>query len=415
MRKKKDVQHELSQLSSDIRALQGNKEKETEYRSALEKMRTLTDELNEINTHEAAERALADSKLDKETAQAARQFSFAKFLRELGEEGGSLTGVEKEMADLAREEANRSSIKLKGTGIPMAVLGTARDFGGQNVTTPADGGLLVATHLNYQESLRKRLVLAQAGATYLAGLSGNISFIEGSQVTGSWEGENDLVEDSKKQFKERTFSPKRVAINVPISKQLVAQSSFDVERMVIDTLIAAHAEKIESAAINGSGTGQPLGVLNTEGIGSVVIGANGGALTYGKIVDLETAIATKDADLGRMGYITTPGVRGFGKQTLRNASVSGYIWEGKEMNGYPAFVSNIVPSNITKGTGENLHALLFGNWADLIIGQWGVLDLVVDPFSLKKYGALEITLNAYHDVFVKRKESFAAIKDIKIG
>ena len=415
MRKKKDVQRELVQQLENVRALKDNQEKQEEYRSALESVQSLTEELNGINVAESAERALAANTLDKETEQAARRFSFTKFFRELGQENNAiLTGVEAEMAALAVEEASRSGVLLKGTGIPLAVL-NVRAFDGMTATgTPADGGMTIATQLRYQEALRNKLVLAKMGATVMGGLVGNINMIEGQAVTASWEGENTTVADSKKKFTSRSISPKRVALSVPVSKQLIVQSSWDVEALVLETIIAAHAEALEDAAINGSGTGQPLGILNTTGIGAVTIGANGGLVTFGKLVDLETAIAVKSADVSKMGYLTTPQVRGYSKQTLRNANVSGYIWGDTGLNGYPAYVSNIVPSNLTKGTGTGLSAALFGNFADLLLCQWGGLDIVVDPYTLKKEAALEITLNAYHDIFLRRKESFAAIKDIAI-
>ena len=78
-------------------------------------------------------------------------------------------------------------------------------------------------------------------------------------------------------------------------------------------------------------------------------------------------------------------------------------------------VTTLMPSDITKGTGKNLSAMLFGNFADVIVGQWGGLDIIVDPYTLKKSAQVEITMNAWHDVFVRHDESFAAIKDIKNG
>lgn len=60
-------------------------------------------------------------------------------------------------------------------------------------------------------------------------------------------------------------------------------------------------------------------------------------------------------------------------------------------------------------------AILFGDWSKLWIMSWGGLDIIVDPYSMKKEGAYEVTLNAYHDIFVRRKEAFAIIKDALIS
>lgn len=291
-----------------------------------------------------------------------------------------------------------------------------RAFDGQNVTTPADGGYTVTSQMMYQEALRNRLILTQAGATYMGGLVNNIDLIQGEAITMGWLDENAEGSDTKKQFSKVSVNPMRCFVNVPISKQLTIQSNLDIDRVIINDIMASHAELLETAAINGTGSKQPTGVLNTDGIGSVAIGDNGGPITFKKIVDLETAITIKNADVSSMAYVTNAKVRGEAKTTLKSANVAGYIWEGGEMNGYRALASNLIPSDLTKGTAiKKCSALIFGDWSNLWIMGWGGLDLIVDPYTMKKFGAYEVTLNAYHNIFTKRKEAFAAIKDITIA
>ena len=419
MREKKQVVRELNGALTRMKELTAQEGASAEdIRTATAEVERLTDELNQINVAEAAERAAAQAQAEQqnpELQQLARRFSMAKFIRELGEKNLTLTGVEAEVAQMGAEEAQRNNVKLLGAAIPMAIL-NARVFGGQNVTTPGDGGYLVGTELQYQEALRKRLVLAQAGATYVGGLVGNITLVEGTGVSVSWENENDTVADSKKQFATRSASPRRCAISVPISKQLALQSSFDVDALIMNDIYAAHAEALEDAALNGTGTKQPTGLLNTEGIAGVDLGTNGATPTFANLVAIETAISLKSADQGRLAYITNPKVRGLLKTTLKDTGVPGYIWERNEINGYGAYSSTLVPATLTKGTNTgNCSAILFGDWSKLWIMSWGGLDIIVDPYSMKKEGAYEVTLNAYHDIFVRRKEAFAVIKDALTG
>lgn len=416
MREKKQVTRELSQALESLRTI---REKEgvnaEEIRKSAEAVERLTDELNAINITEAAERAAVQAKSDMENPeikQIAQRFSMAKFIRELsGENGITLTGLEAEVARMGAEEAERNNVKLEGTAIPMSIL-NARAFNGNNATTPTDGGYLIGTELQYQEALRNKLVLTRAGATYVGGLIGNITLVEGSGVTVSWENENDTVTDTKKQFTTRQASPKRCAISVPISKQLALQSSYDVDALIMNDIYAAHAEAIENVALNGTGTKQPTGLINTSGIETISLGDNGAVPTWTNIVALETAIGLKNADLGSLAYMSNPKIRGLFKTTLKANNVPGFIWENNEINGYPVYTSNLVPSNLTKGSAETkCSAILFGDWSNLWIMSWGGLDLVVDPFTMKKQGAYEVTLNAYHDIHIRRKEAFAMIKD----
>lgn len=423
MRKKHEVTRELEQERTRMNELLSDKDKRDEFRSSADRVSELVEELNAINLNEAAERAAATAQADQQNIRdVAKDFSFAKFIREAsGENGSQLTGVEAEMAQEAEKEAKRCGYKLTGVGIPSALLNSrmhveGRAFDGQNVTTPADGGYTVTSQMMYQEALRNRLILTQAGATYMGGLVNNIDLIQGEATTMGWLDENAEGSDTKKQFSKVSVNPMRCFVNVPISKQLTIQSNLDIDRVIINDIMASHAELLETAAINGTGSKQPTGVLNTDGIGSVAIGDNGGPITFKKIVDLETAIAIKNADVSSMAYVTNAKVRGEAKTTLKSANVAGYIWEGGEMNGYRALASNLIPSDLTKGTAaKKCSALIFGDWSNLWIMGWGGLDLIVDPYTMKKFGAYEVTLNAYHNIFIKRKEAFAAIKDITIA
>lgn len=423
MRKKHEVTRELEQERTRMNELLSDKDKRDEFRSSADRVSELVEELNAINLNEAAERAAATAQADQQNIRdVAKNFSFAKFIREAsGENGSQLTGVEAEMAQEAEKEAKRCGYKLTGVGIPSALLNSrmhveGRAFDGQNVTTPADGGYTVTSQMMYQEALRNRLILTQAGATYMGGLVNNIDLIQGEAITMGWLDENAEGSDTKKQFSKVSVNPMRCFVNVPISKQLTIQSNLDIDRVIINDIMASHAELLETAAINGTGLKQPTGVLNTDGIGSVAIGDNGGPITFKKIVDLETAITIKNADVSSMAYVTNAKVRGEAKTTLKSANVAGYIWEGGEMNGYRALASNLIPSDLTKGTAtKKCSALIFGDWSNLWIMGWGGLDLIVDPYTMKKFGAYEVTLNAYHNIFIKRKEAFAAIKDITIA
>jgi HK97 family phage major capsid protein len=190
----------------------------------------------------------------------------------------------------------------------------------------------------------------------------------------------------------------------------------------------AIAHALETAAINGSGTGsQPTGILNDGNIGVEAIGANGGAPDWGNIVALEANVANDNADFGRLGYLTTPGMRGLMKTVEKASNTAQFIWDNGplagvtntigegQLNGYRAAISSLVPSELEKGTGYNLHAIIFGNWADLLMGQFGGLDIVVDPYTQATNTLLRIVVNSWWDIAIRHSASFAAIKDASAG
>jgi HK97 family phage major capsid protein len=163
----------------------------------------------------------------------------------------------------------------------------------------------------------------------------------------------------------------------------------------------------------GTGSnGQPLGIINTTGIGSVTLdgGADkafpaslGGGThdcgVWGNYVDLETALAANNLDAGSMSYVMNSVVKGALKQTLRaSAAGSDYIMtDAGEVNGYPVVVSNQMQTN----------DVLFGNYSDCVVGMWSGLDVVIDPYTQSASGQVILTVHQDFDVAVRRPQSFA--------
>jgi hypothetical protein len=120
-----------------------------------------------------------------------------------------------------------------------------------------------------------------------------------------------------------------------------------------------------------------------------------------------------NADVGTLAYLTNAKVRGKLKGTSKVSGQNGFVWEAGNtpLNGYRCGVTNAVPSNLTKGTGTNLSAILFGNFADLVIGMWGTLDLMVDPYTGSTAGTVRVVALQDVDVAVRHVESFATMVD----
>lgn len=277
----------------------------------------------------------------------------------------------------------------------------------------------VATDLLGQDFitlLRNKMVVNQMGARMLSGLAGNVAI---PRMTGGatayWVAENSAPTESQQAFDQVSLTPKTVGAFTDVARRLLLQSSIDVESLVRSDLAAVLALAIDLAAINGSGSSnQPRGIINTSGIGSVAGGTNGAQPTFSNMVDLESAVANANADIGTLAYLTNAKIRGRLKQTQRFASTDGVgVWtEQNSVNGYTAYASNQVPSTLTKGTSSGVcSAILFGNWADLIVGMWGGLDLMVDPYTGSTAGTVRVVALQDVDVAIRHPESFAAMLD----
>lgn len=339
------------------------------------------------------------------------KYSFRKAIYELSN-GMGLTGLEKEMNEHGQKQAAAFGQEIRGIAVPEEIITRA------DLTVADDGANLVATDVmtDFIGALRNRIILATLGARYLSGLRGNVSFPKLSAgASATWEGENDANAESEPTTGKLTLTPKRVGLYSDISKQLLLQSSPDVERMLRDDLATALAVAIDTAGIAGTGSGgQPTGITATSGIGSVAGGANGLAPTWAHIVALESAVGVANADVGKLHYLTNAAVRGKLKSTAKVSSTdSRMIWDNDNLlNGYVPGITNSVPSNLTKGSSSGVcSAILFGNFDDLIIAQFGGLDLVVDGVTLATTGMVRVVANTFADVGVRRAASFAAMLD----
>lgn len=255
------------------------------------------------------------------------------------------------------------------------------------------------------EPLREALVTVKAGATFLTGLNGDVSIPVYSGTNALWKGEVASAEDGAGTTSEITLSPKRITAFIDISKQFLTQNSPAVEAMLMNDIVAAISHKLEKTIFGkeaGSAT-QPAGFFYTAP-------ALKGAATYANVVGMETAVDTANA-LGSAKYITNAGGRGILKTTPKVAGQPVFILgDNGEMNGYPVLVTNHVAKALQTGTDE--FGVVFGDWSQYVIGQWGAIDLTVDAVSQALNGNVRIVINAYFDAKPKVAEAFktASIK-----
>lgn len=341
-----------------------------------------------------------------------KNYSILKAVREFSR-GGNLTGLELEIHQDAEKEARNAGKTLSGIGVPLSVFGAEkRDVavtGSTNVITTDNGGWI--------EALRNGTVLGRAGARMVTGLVGDVIMPVVTGGTSQWEPENDAAAANGANINTgRKMQPKRLATTLNVSKMFLNQTSFGAEQILREDMQMSAAEALDIAGINGPGTNAPTGILNTSNVGLVSIGAAGGALTHDKLVEMETTLGAANGDRGSVYYITTPGVRGKLKTTKVDTGSGIFVWpaNANEINGRPALISNNIPSNLSKGGTNNLHAVIMGNFNDLVIGQWGILDLTVDPLTKAVNNQIVLTINAFYDVVLRHPQSFVKIVDVDL-
>lgn len=287
----------------------------------------------------------------------------------------------------------------------------------QQAGDPTTGGYMKSTELlvaSFIDVLRNKMVLQQAGATVMTGLVGDIEIPKKTGASSAyWTGEGQAPSKSTLTFGQVAGRPRTVSAYAQLTRRFIKQSSLDAEGLVRDDIASTIALAVDRAGFHGLGSAlEPLGVQNMSGIGAVVGGDNGAAPDWDDVVGLETEVAVDNADIGRMGYITNTKVRGKLKRTPIISGQHPFVWADGQMNDYPAYATNQVRSDLTKGTSSGVcSALFFGNWADLVLLFWGGLDVIVDPYTQSTGGDVLITAMQDIDIVGRRAQSFSAMLD----
>lgn len=342
-------------------------------------------------------------------------YSITRAIRMAG--AGQLDGLELECS---QEIARRSGRAAAGFYVPHSALVESRAMSVTGGTTGQYGGGFVATGVTgFIDALRPMLAVGRAGATILDGLTSNVSIPRQSAAsTASWKSETAALDEATPLIDQLELSPKRVGAYTVLSKQLLIQSSPDVEKLVRDDLLSACAIALDAAAIAGAGGTAPTGILATSGIGAVIGGTNGAAMDWADIVNLVAAIEIENVMGNTLAFLTNNAVAAKLRSTVKVSSTdSRMLLEGSTLLDYPIYFSNNVPSNLSKGSASGVcSAAIFGDFSNVILASFGQgVDLVVDPFTNATAGQTRVIANSYVDVGVKRAEAFAAMKDILVS
>jgi HK97 family phage major capsid protein len=422
---REERQAKIDQAQGLITKAQGEKRSLTpEENTELDGLHTAIDDLDADIKRAVRQESLAAEQAGrtqplntpaKEDERATGSYSFLKAIRAAGDPD-KLTGLEKEMHQEAIREAKELGQDIHGVGVPMRVL-QGRERRDNTVTQgdqPADGRVLVTEDRRGMiEMLRDALVTSSLGATVLTGLKGDIIFPTHTQgAVSTWKGEIEPLDKSNVKFGSQKMAPHRLGTYVDLSKQLIIQSSIDIEAFVRNEIIGSVTRAVDVAAIYGDGQdNEPLGLLNNTGISKFVGGDNGAIPDLATLVALEAMVDVNNAATGTLKYLLSNKIKGTLKtQPVAQGTPLMVLNSNTELNGFPFVASNLV-KDAAKGTATAASAIVFGNWADLFIGQWGGMDITRDDITLALKGEVRLIINTFWDSMLRRQKSFAAMLD----
>lgn len=320
-----------------------------------------------------------------------------------GVEGRALSGAELEYA---QETERRTGRKAQGAFVPMSALE-------RRVNTTGSAPELVPTDHRgdlYIQPLRNKLLARRLGVRVLSGLHGNVTIPKhGTGVSVGWVAENGAVPDSDVNPSNITLTPRHAGGVTELSRQLIMQSSPDVEQLVRDDFAAVLAQAIDSALIKGGGTNEPIGVLSTVGIQT----ANLATLNWANVLAMKAKAELANVDAS--SWLFNPSVAAKFAGTEKSTGTGIYLLgDDGRMAGIQSYSTNQVPNNATPDPDAGIAIL--GDWSQVLLGIWSEIDILVNPYAQPAYGRGGVLVRAMStvDVGVRHPQAFVVASDIAL-
>ncbi len=320
-----------------------------------------------------------------------------------GVEGRALSGAE---AEYAQETERRTGRKAQGVFVPMSALE-------RRVNTTGSAPELVPTDHRgdlYIQPLRNKLLARRLGVRVLSGLHGNVTIPKhGTGVSVGWVAENGAVPESDVNPSNITLTPKHAGGLTELSRQLIMQSSPDVEQLVRDDFAAVLAQAIDSALIKGGGTNEPTGVLSTVGIQT----ANLATLNWANVLAMKAKAELANVDAS--SWLFNPSVAAKLAGTEKSTGTGIYLLgDDGRMAGIQSYSTNQVPNNATPDPDTGIAIL--GDWSQVLLGIWSEIDILVNPYAQPAYGRGGVLVRAMStvDVGVRHPQAFVVASDIAL-
>lgn len=345
----------------------------------------------------------------KEKRKIKERYSFARHLRLAGN-NKDFDGAEKEVQEMAENENRNSGVTFADTVGRKRMLVPISFLRADQQTVSQDsgnyGGQLVQNQApRVIDDLEAKLWIETMGATVLTGLSGgDIPMPVAGNYSFQWLAEGAEGTSQKNQFVGPTLSPKRAMASVSMSNRLLSQRSVDVENLVRRKLSGGWAQTINGAALNGPGGVAPTGILNNPGI-NVSTQVAAAAANYAKMVELQGLIEEDNATENSLGYVLHPKLKAALKTISKDAGSGRFLIENGTLDGFKFQSTSIVPIGDDNGTA--VYPLIYGDWSQLYVGQWGAVSFLVNPYSEDKSDSIRITVNTHADVQVALPKAFA--------
>ena len=321
------------------------------------------------------------SKINTHNIMSEKKFNLLSAIRSIAE-NKPLDPEVQAVVDAGKSEMRNAGLSVNGQlQIPAETRAA--------VTVTAEGEDVVVTDFaNILEPLRTKNVLVESGAHILTGLVGDLQIPAMGAENVNWEGETDPAQDGASTFTNVKLTPHRLSAYIDISKQFLVQDSLGAEALIRRDLVNAIQSKLEATifstdAADGS---KPAGIFN--------------GVSPTKVTDFK-GLCTLESDVEDANfyapskYIVSPKAKAAMRAMAKSTKSTQLVLEGDNIDGVPVLSTG----HIAKDT------FAYGDWSQLYVGQWGAIDLTVDPYTKAADGQVRLVVNCFFDFKLVRPKA----------
>ena len=390
-----DMKKEEIELRSEEEKDEEVKEQETSTENNEEDEET-RDENSEENTEDEDEDEKEDEQEERSEqinknkqrkfTMKEQKFSLIKAIRAIAN-NQAIDEATKAVVEMGANEMRKSGLSAQGQ-IQIPVGMELRDDPTGITVTSVHDDIIVTDYANVLEPLHANNVCVAAGCKYLTNLVGDLQVpIMGAEQVG-WSGEIANASDGTGDWSHVTLTPHRLTAYIDVSKQFLAQDALNCEQLIRQELVNALNSKLEATILSADAATatKPAGIF--YGMTEKEVAA------FSDITELESDVEEANI-LGTMKYIVSPKAKAALRNMARSADSTRLVMEGNEIDGTPALSTTHMAQN----------TISFGDWSSVVVGQWGAIDLIVDPYTVAISGQVRITINAYFDFKLLREDA----------
>jgi len=326
----------------------------------------------------------------REMARMNKRFDLAGAVRDLSQ-GKRVTGVAAEYTEEAMREARGSNMNIKGQlSIPasaMRALGDAGEFGAGSGLTNSPG--FVGTNVTAGvAALAAPTLFESMGGRVLNGLTSNVNVpivTAAATIASAAEGVN--VSSAASAVGARNLTPTRYGAFVTVTEQLMMQGGPAVEQLITNDMITQLNRQIDKTVFDTIfGTGD---------------GDNTNPVSAAQMIVGEAALIAAGVDLRNVKVIADATAHALLSDDAIVADVNPAIDRTSAGNfnalGYPYAVTDLLPAN---GVAAEGSLVMFDPNQAAVLGLFGGLDIVVNPYAMDLSHQVRISIHRYADAAV---------------